>query len=158
MKWCKLDSAGDVLCQEATLTFRRCKIPAPCQLSVMPHWKYTALYTCILTVSVFHNFNSVNLMIFNFVIVSVAIALKQSSPHSVRFCSFIYVHVYIYLYVWLLTFKHFISSCFVWSLRNVCYWPAADEHWRECLSLEQPKSVQIAVLPVCCGSYFPLYS
>lgn len=37
VKWCKLDNAGDVLCQEARLTFRRCKIPAPCQISVMPH-------------------------------------------------------------------------------------------------------------------------
>lgn len=40
-----------------------------------------------------------NLIILNFIIVSVAIALMQRSLHSLRLYSFIYAYVYTYIFI-----------------------------------------------------------
>jgi len=44
IKWCKLDSVGTILCQEAKLTFRKCKIPIPRQLTAMPPLKHFVIH------------------------------------------------------------------------------------------------------------------
>lgn len=70
--------------------FRRCKIPVLHELSVVAPLKHFTLYTCIVTVLLF--FISMNLIVFNVVIVNIAIALMmQNSISSVILYSFMYI-------------------------------------------------------------------
>lgn len=110
LTWCKSESVGTILCQEAGLTFRRCKIPIPHQLSVMPPLKCFSLYTCILTgllFCFFITFISMNLIVFDFVIVNIAL-MMQSSLSFVILYYFIYIQVASCILV--LTLQQFLLS------------------------------------------------
>lgn len=56
----------------------------------------SGLYAFILIVLLFHNFNSINLFILNFLFIGVTIALMQSSVHSVRFSSYICIYGFLH--------------------------------------------------------------
>lgn len=118
IKWCKLESAGTILCQEARLRFRRCKMPVPRQLSVTPPLKHVVihLYFNCLTLLFFITFISMNLIVFVFV----NIALKMQS-----FFSSVIVYSLIYTYMDGLLYSSsdtsVVTAFFLSVLENVCY-------------------------------------